>query len=54
MGSNWRWGYLEGYEAPRVRMEEPFGVQGFAMSVEHDFGAGAIDSRFAYKNPGNA
>ncbi|WDQ98181.1 hypothetical protein PSC71_13180 [Devosia sp. J2-20] len=54
MGSNWRWGYLEGYEAPRVRMEEPFGVQGFAMSVEHDFGAGAIDSRFAYKNPGAA
>ena len=52
MGSNWRWGYLDGYEAPRVRMEEPFGTQGFAMSVEHDFGAGAIDSRFGYKNPG--
>jgi TolA-binding protein len=54
MGSNWRWGYLEGYEAPRVRMEEPFGTQGFGMSVEHDFGAGAVDSRFAYKNPGAA
>lgn len=52
-GSNWRWGYLEGYEAPRVRMEEPFGTQGFGMSVEHDFGCGAIDSRFAYKNPGS-
>lgn len=52
MGSNWRWGYLEGYEAPRIRMEEPFGTQGFGMSVEHDFGAGAIDSRFAYKNAG--
>lgn len=53
-GTNWRWGYLEGYEAPRVRMDEPFGTQGFGMSVEHDFGAGAIDSRFAYKNPGAA
>jgi hypothetical protein len=52
MGSNWRWGYLEGYEAPRVRMEEPFGTQGFGMSVEHDFGAGATDFRFAWKNPG--
>ncbi|MCR6672194.1 hypothetical protein [Devosia ginsengisoli] len=52
MGSNWRWGYLEGYEAPRVRMEEPFGTQGFGMSVEHDFGCGAVDSRFGWKNPG--
>jgi phage major head subunit gpT-like protein len=51
-GSNWRWGYLDGYEAPRVRMDEPFGTQGFAMSVEHDFGAGAVDHRFAHKNPG--
>ncbi|NEK55386.1 Clp protease ClpP, partial [Rhizobium leguminosarum] len=24
-GSNYRWGYLEGYEAPRVRIENPFG-----------------------------
>lgn len=51
-GSNYRWGYLEGYEAPRVRMDEPFGQQGFAMSVEHDFGCGATDYRFGYKNPG--
>lgn len=54
LGSNWRWGYLEGYEAPRVRMDEPFGTQGFGMSVEHDFGAGAIDYRFAHKNNGAA
>lgn len=52
VGSNYRWGYLEGYEAPRVRMDEPFGQQGFAMSVEHDFGCGATDFRFGYKNPG--
>lgn len=51
-GSNYRWGYLEGYEAPRVRMDEPFGQQGFAMSVEHDFGCGPVDFRFGYKNPG--
>lgn len=52
MGSNWRWGYLDGYEAPRVRMDEPFGTQGFGMSVEHDFGCGAVDFRFGWKNPG--
>lgn len=51
-GSNWRWGYLEGYEAPRVRFDEPFGQQGFAMSVEHDLGVGATDFRFGWKNPG--
>ncbi|WP_333898840.1 hypothetical protein [Agrobacterium pusense] len=53
-GSNYRWGYLEGYEAPRVRMDEPFGSQGFSMSVEHDFGCGATDFRFGYRNPGQA
>ncbi|RWH86439.1 MAG: hypothetical protein EOR77_21565 [Mesorhizobium sp.] len=52
MGSNYRWGYLEGYEAPRVRTDEPFGTQGFKMSVEIDFGVGAVDYRFGYKNPG--
>jgi len=52
VGSNYRWGYLEGYEAPRVRLDTPFGRQGMAMSVEHDFGAGAVDFRFGYKNPG--
>lgn len=51
-GSNYRWGYLDGYSAPRVRTDEPFGKQGFAMSVEHDFGVGAVDFRFGYKNPG--
>lgn len=52
VGSNYRWGYLDGYTAPRVRTDEPFGVQGFAMSVEHDFGVGATDFRFGWKNPG--
>jgi hypothetical protein len=51
-GSNYRWGYLEGYEAPRVRIENPFGRQGMAMTVEHDFGCGPTDFRFGFKNAG--
>ncbi|MBU2936987.1 MULTISPECIES: head maturation protease, ClpP-related [Pacificibacter] len=51
-GSCWVHGYLEGAEAPRVRTEEAFGQQGMAMSLEHDFGMGAVDYRGGYKNPG--
>lgn len=46
------WGLLEGYTAPRFRTDTPFGVQGVSMSLEHDFGCGAIDFRGGYKNPG--
>lgn len=49
---NWIYGYLEGMEAPRLRTEEPFGTQGFSMTLEHDFGVGAADFRGAYKNAG--
>lgn len=45
-------GYLSGAEAPRVRFDEPFGQQGMAMSLEHDFGVGASDFRGTWKNPG--
>lgn len=48
----WVYGYLEGQEAPRLRTEEPFGRQGFSMTLEHDFGLGAADHRGAFKNPG--
>lgn len=48
----WVYGFLEGAEAPRVRTEEPFGTQGFSMTVEHDFGFGAVDFRGGYKNAG--
>lgn len=48
----WVYGFLEGAEAPRVRTEEPFGTQGFSMTVEHDFGFGAADFRGGYKNAG--
>jgi hypothetical protein len=33
-------------------MDEPFGRQGMSVSVEADFGVGAQDSRFGYKNIG--
>lgn len=46
------YGYLEGANAPRTRMEEPFGTQGMRLSLEHDFGVGAIDYRGGYKNAG--
>jgi hypothetical protein len=48
----YRWGLLDGYAAPRIRMDEPFGTQGLQMTVEHDFGVGAIDYLGGYKNPG--
>jgi HK97 family phage prohead protease len=48
----WVWGMLDGYEAPRMRIENPFGVQGVGVSLEHDFGCGAIDFRGGYQNPG--
>lgn len=47
------WGMLDGYNAPRLRIENPFGVQGVGVSLEHDFGCGAIDFRGGYRNPGN-
>lgn len=49
---NWVYGYLDGAEAPRLRTEEPFGTQGFSMTLEHDFGIGAADWRGGYKNAG--
>lgn len=46
------YGYLQGDAGPRMRMDEPFGLQGVAYSVERDFGCGAIDKRGVWKNPG--
>ncbi len=50
--ANFRWGLLNGYTAPRVRIDTPFGMQGTQMSVEHDFGFGGIDWRAGYRNAG--
>lgn len=52
VGANWTWGLLNGYDAPRLRMDDKFGVQGVGVSLEHDFGAGAIDFRYGYRNAG--
>src|ERR1035437_635337 len=49
---NFIYGFLNGANGPRVRTYEPFGVQGVKISLEHDFGVGAIDYRGAYLNHG--
>lgn len=46
------YGYLEGFEGPRLSSQEEFGVQGLSAKLEHDFGVEAIDYRGAYRNPG--
>lgn len=53
LGANWTWGLLDGFQAPRLRIEDVFGQQGVKVSLEHDFGCGAADFRFGYRNPGN-
>jgi hypothetical protein len=45
------YGFLNGANGPRTRTFEPFGVQGIKISLEHDFGCGAIDYRGAYRSP---
>lgn len=49
---NFVYGFLNGASGPRTRTFEPFGVQGIKISLEHDFGVGAIDYRGMYRNPG--
>lgn len=49
---NFIYGFLAGSGGPRTRTFEPFGVQGIKISLEHDFGVGAIDYRGAYKSVG--
>lgn len=50
--ANFEWGLLDGYTAPRFRIEDVFGRQGTQLSLEHDFGCGAIDYRGGYRNAG--
>lgn len=45
------YGFLNGASGPRIRTFEPFGYQGIKMSLELDFGCGAIDFRGAYRSP---
>jgi hypothetical protein len=49
---NFVYGFLGGATGPRIRTEEPFGLQGVRMSLEHDYGCGAIDYRGTYRNAG--
>lgn len=42
-------GYLDGYRAPRIRVDDPFGSQGTRMTIEHDFACGAVGFMGAYK-----
>jgi hypothetical protein len=46
------YGFLGGLGGPRVRTDNPFGRQGIQMSLEHDFGVGAIDYRGWIHNDG--
>lgn len=51
--ANFVYGYLRDTESPQVRQDKPFNYDGMGFGVIHDFGVGAIDSRFGFKNPGN-
>ncbi|TIN36840.1 MAG: hypothetical protein E5Y10_22190 [Mesorhizobium sp.] len=46
------YGYLDGFEGPRLSSENVFDVQGMKVKLEHDFGFGAIDFRGGYRNAG--
>ncbi|WP_311267079.1 prohead protease/major capsid protein fusion protein [Sphingobium sp. WCS2017Hpa-17] len=46
--------YLEGQEGPRVEMQDGWTTLGTSFRVYMDFGAGLVDHRGGYKNPGAA
>jgi ATP-dependent protease ClpP protease subunit/phage major head subunit gpT-like protein len=46
------YGYLEGESAPRIRVDDPFDVDGIKFQVRLDFHASAADWRFTYCNTG--
>jgi hypothetical protein len=50
--ANFAYGFLRGEGGPRMRMDEPFGVQGMRFTVEQNFAAGAIDFRAGWRNAG--
>lgn len=53
LGRGLQYSYLSGYEAPRTMERYGFDYDGIEYRLDHYFGAGLTDFRFAYKNPGN-
>ena len=45
--------YLDGQRTPEIVTEDSFETDGIRMRVRHDFGAGVLNWRSAYRNPGN-
>lgn len=48
------WSYLEGQEGPQIETRQGWEVDGMEFKCRHIFGAGWIDYRGWYKNPGQA
>ena len=44
--------YLQGQQGPRLKVMEQATVLGVVFQVVHDFGAGVLDHRGCFKNPG--
>lgn len=47
-----QYSYLDGQSAPFLDSKEGWNVDGTEYKVRHDFGAGVLDHRFAWKNAG--
>ncbi|XAI95601.1 major head protein [Nostoc phage Nsp-JY21] len=52
IAANFAYGFLQGSEGPQVRNETPIGRLGMIYQITHRFGAGGIDFRAGFKNPG--
>ncbi|MDR6954131.1 hypothetical protein J2X65_003499 [Ancylobacter sp. 3268] len=52
LGRGLQYAYLAGYETPRTMERHGFDYDGVEYRLDHYFGAGLTDYRFAYKNPG--
>lgn len=52
VGAAIQYGYLEGDSAPRVRVNDPFNVDGVEFQVRLDFHAEAVDYRYTFRSTG--
>lgn len=48
------WSYLEGEEGPQIDTRSGWEIEGLEVKVRLDFGAGFVDWRGWYRNPGDA